>query len=114
MKTKWKITPEVLEKAGYKRHTPHAHNPYCTHFFQKTVYSGDIKLYFLNIEIWHFHGPMFPEETQSVSAKVWLYRKNDAAVVEYLCLPTTALARIERFYHEAFQNLECVPDKHNN
>lgn len=113
----FKISAEALEKAGYKSFTvPRDKQPYCTHAYQKTVYDkpSGLKLYFINIYIWHFQPPVFPAGRKSASVNVRMYRERDSFDLNYFCEQNSTIAGVERFYRNAYNLLGCVPDRHNN
>lgn len=112
------ITEEDLKTAGYKKYK--IDDSYCDNtLWQKTIRSGNIKNYFLNVKIYSF--PINDRDYRGVEFESRLYLEEGNTLVgdtgftlKVHSTEHTTVAEAEAFYAKAYSVLNCVPDLHNN
>lgn len=112
------ITIERLLEVGYRAYFCDNHIA-DNKFYQRWVYSGDTKLYTINITIWYFDKHSQPKVTfgTRISCSVRFSLENqpigNGLSLEMSVETTADIEMLEAFYANAYRALNCVPDIHN-
>ncbi len=101
---------KTLKEFGYVKY-PSGRGDYCIALWQKAVRNEEGKsLYFLNIYCWEFPNWNY-EISWSVESRFYL---KDSSFDLNFHPEKETIEEIEAFYKDAYNKLDCVPDKHND
>ena len=102
-----------LIKLGYRRYQHHKQE--VDAFYQRAVYgkNGE-KLYFLNVELYDFNQFGRNKVSAAMESNLYLYKDDSAGFVVSRSIENGDIESTEKFFKNVYDELNCVPDIHNN
>jgi hypothetical protein len=102
------ITEDMLLAAGYKFYRGVADLKNADAFYQKTVWEGSVKLYFIDVYYYRF------THLNGATFEAILYLPNDIGVtVSVSASQFDSITEIEKVFNDLYRNNGFVPNPHN-